>query len=58
MDRTLEQERASLALKILDSLKSLVTICEAVRFSVGLGKNQLERIERAKKLIREAEGKL
>jgi hypothetical protein len=41
---------------LLNSLEEVVRICEAMRYTVGLGKNQLERIERAKAVVAEAKG--
>lgn len=41
--------------KLLLRLKDLTRICDAVRYTAGLGKGQLERIEAAKKLISEIE---
>jgi hypothetical protein len=42
--------------ELLNSLQEVVRICEEMRYIVGLGKNQLERIERAKSVIAEAKG--
>lgn len=52
----LEHERQA-SKKLLDSLQEVVRICEAVRYTTGLGKNQLERVERAKAAIAEATGR-
>lgn len=43
--------------RLLKSLKGIVRICEAMRYTIALGKNQLERIESAKALIVELEGR-
>lgn len=40
---------------MLRSLKDIVRICEAIRYTVGLGKGQLDRIDRAKAIIKRAE---
>lgn len=37
--------------ELLASLQEVIRICEAMRYTAGLGRNQLERIERAKALI-------
>ena len=43
---------------LLTSLQEVVRICEALRYTAGLGKNQVERIERAKAAIAEATGRV
>ena len=40
---------------LLYRLKDVTRICEAVRFTSGLGKHQWERVEAAKRLIAEIE---
>jgi hypothetical protein len=52
----LQRERQATK-KLLDSLQEVVRICEALRNTAGLGKTQLERIERAKTAITEATGR-
>lgn len=42
---------------LLDALKSVLPILDATRFSTGLGKNQLERIKKAKAAVAMAESK-
>lgn len=42
---------------LLEAVAGLIRLSEAIRHSVGLGKNQLERIERAKAAIAKAEGR-
>lgn len=37
--------------KVTASLREMVRIVEAMRMSTGLGKNQIERLERAKALL-------
>ncbi len=37
--------------QLQESLSDLLRICDAVRFSVGFGKNQMERINKAKALL-------
>lgn len=39
----------------LDSLRDMVRIVEAMRFTTGLGKNQVERLERAKAILANTE---
>ena len=46
----LQRERKTNA-DLLASLQDVVRICEAMRYTAGLGKNQVERIEKAKALI-------
>lgn len=41
--------------RLLESLQDVIRICKAMRYTVGLGKNQLERIERAEAVIKKAE---
>lgn len=43
--------------ELLVSLKSVTRICEAMRYTAGLGKTQMERIEKAKAVIAKAEGR-
>lgn len=43
--------------EMLDSLKDCVRMLEAVRYTAGLGKHQMERVERAKAAIAKAEGR-
>ena len=43
---------------LLTSLQEAIRICEAMRYTAGLGKNQLERIERAKATINEVTGRV
>ena len=50
---TLEKAR-QMNRRLADSLAEVVRICEAMRYTAGLGKNQLERIARAKAAIAEA----
>jgi uncharacterized membrane protein YjjP (DUF1212 family) len=50
---TLQKTRQT-NLQLTHSLSEVVRICEALRYSAGLGKNQLERIDRAKKILAEA----
>lgn len=52
---TLEQARA-LNRRLAESLSDVVRICEALRYTAGLGKNQLERIEHAKTALVEVKG--
>lgn len=47
----LAYDRSALLLR----LKDMTRICEAVRYTSGLGKHQWERVEAAKKLIAEIE---
>jgi len=42
--------------KVTASLREMVRIVEAMRMSTGLGKNQIERLERAKALLANASG--
>ncbi len=39
--------------QLAGSLVDVVRICEALRFTAGLGKNQMERIDRAKATLAE-----
>lgn len=41
--------------KVSASLREMVRIVEAMRLSAGLGKNQIERLERAKALLANAQ---
>ena len=41
--------------EMVEALKDLARLCEAVRYSVGLGKSQLDRIEKAKSIIAKVE---
>lgn len=43
--------------ELLGALKDVTRIVEAMRFSAGLGRNQVERLDRAKALIAKAEGR-
>jgi hypothetical protein len=52
---TLQKERQT-SKDLLGSLEDVVRICKAMRFTVGLGKGQIERIERAEALIAKAKG--
>jgi len=38
--------------RLREAVLDLTRICEAVRFTAGLGKGQMERVERAKALTR------
>jgi hypothetical protein len=51
----LQKERQT-SKELLESLESVIRICEAMRFSTGLGKGQLERIETARGVIAKAKG--
>lgn len=42
--------------RLAESLTEVVRICEAMRYTACLGKNQLARIERAKAALTEAKG--
>ena len=42
--------------ELLTALKNTIQILEAVRFSAGLGKNQLERIAKARAALAKATG--
>lgn len=60
--RSDDEARANAALiaaapDLLAALKDAARILEAVRFSAGLGKTQIERMERAKATIAKAEGR-
>lgn len=39
---------------VIDALSNTVRILEAVRYTAGLGKNQVERLEKAKSVLKEA----
>lgn len=41
---------------LLAALKDMIRIVEAVRYSAGLGKGQIERVQRAKKVVDQFEG--
>ena len=43
-------------IELVDSLKGMIRIVEAMRLSTGLGKNQMERLEKAKGLVAKHEG--
>lgn len=49
--------RDYLADELVSSLKEVTRILDAVRSTNQLGRTQLERLERAKQLIAEAEGR-
>lgn len=55
LDIAIKMERGSDAPDLLDPLKDLIRIAEAVRYTAGLGKGQLERVEKAKVAAAEAE---
>ena len=42
--------------ELLESLRAVTNICKAVRYTVGLGKNQLERIANAEALTAKLSG--
>lgn len=50
-------EAAKQSDEMLDALRDATRILNAVRYSAGLGKNQLERLTRAMAVIAKAEGK-
>ena len=53
---TLQRER-QISKELLSSLQEVVRICEAMRYTAGLGRNQVERIEKAKATIAKATGR-
>lgn len=42
----------------IDALLDLARICDAVRYSAGLGKGQLERVEKARTIAAKADAAL
>jgi len=55
LDIAAKMERPAETSEVLGSLKDLIRITEAVRYSAGLGKTQMERVERAKEVAARAE---
>ena len=53
---TLERERA-ISKQLLESLSDVIRICDAIRYTAGLGRNQLERIQKARAAIAKATGR-
>ena len=46
-----------LEIELLDSLRDVTRIVEAMRYTAGLGKGQKERLEKARAVIAKATGK-